>query len=159
MRKLIWLLPVLAVIGTGCKKWELKTTPGGVGAATQKGRCIIDEKLVEPPYAEPVWNDPKAVASMPGDGLIRINGIVASPVISDRATADSWIAGVKASLAKDVLLVLKSAESTQRELEVGMFDKAKEILASAKTDDEKMGELNVLFRGAVNPRVFLDKNR
>ncbi|OGS35558.1 MAG: hypothetical protein A2506_03250 [Elusimicrobia bacterium RIFOXYD12_FULL_66_9] len=148
MKKIAILLGLLAVpvFLTSCANLEgLKK----FAASMQKGRYIIDGKLVEPPYGEPFDIRHR----------VTINNLPISPVIADAADAKRYGDAVKAEFDKDRLVILSSENTTIQVIEdATAFDRAKEALASGGSEEDKIVRINAALKGYVDAKLVLKNN-
>lgn len=147
--KKIYLIAIMAavVFGTsGCAGMM------DMAASMQKGRYIVDGKMIDPPYSNPMQNV--------SNGKIWVNGIYLTKKLEPGSAKlnceeyqrqmDRGSLMILGGEKSDEYLVLKDGEKK--------FNEVKAIIASSKTKAQKIKEINAVLEGSVDAKLVLEKN-
>ena len=125
-----------------------------VVATMQKGRYIVDGKLIDPPYSDPMQN----VAN----GKIWVNGIYLSKPIKDPGSAKLQCDEYKRQMAAGNLMIIGGEKSDSYLVIKGdaekKFNDLKAIIASKKPKSQKIKEIDAILEGTVDAKLVLDRN-
>ena len=124
-----------------------------MAASLQKGRYIVDGKMIDPPYSDPMENV--------SNGKIWVNGIYLTKEIKDSGSAKLNCDEYKRQMALGTLMVLGGEKSDEYyTLKDGekKFNEVKAIIASNKPKAQKIKEIDVVLEGTVSGKLVLEKN-
>ena len=124
-----------------------------IAASMQKGRYIVAGKLIDPPYSDPMQNV--------GNGKIWVNGIYLTKEIKDPGSAKLLCEEYQRQMQAGSLIILGGEKSdAYYAMKDGekKFNEIKAILASKKSKNQKIKELNTILEGTVDGKLVLESN-
>ena len=124
-----------------------------IAASMQKGRYIVAGKLIDPPYSDPMQNV--------SNGKIWVNGIYLTKEIKDPGSAKLLCEEYQRQMKAGSLMILggeKSDEYYVMKDGEKKFNEIKAVLASNKTKNQKIKELNTILEGTVDGKLVLESN-
>jgi hypothetical protein len=123
-------------------------------ASMQKGRYIVDGKLIDPPYSDPVQNL--------ANGKIWMNGVYFTKPAKSPASAKLDIDEYKREMDVGNLMIIGGEKSEVYRVIKGdavkKFNDLKAIIASKKPKSQKIKEIDAILEGAVDAKLVLDRN-
>jgi hypothetical protein len=143
----LMLIAVISALGiSGCAGMM------DMAASMQKGRYIVDGKMIDPPYSNPMQNV--------SNGKIWVNGIYLTKKM-EPGSAKLNCEEYQRQMNMGNLMIIGGEKSDEyRFLKDGekKFNDVKAIIASKKPKAQKIKEIDAILEGTVDAKLVLDRN-